>query len=407
MKYETEYFKYDPPYAPGTLFFHDSIQSKYGLCPYIKLQLTFNDQEDSQLTEEVRQNRLKWLSQQSDGGALYFEMFKKIYQPDDHKTDLDAKSSMIENFLDVHLTDSQKELYQSSLEILDEYLKCQIKTKRIKDKYKLCIHNLSILFSETFLQIHEYLSIRFKHGIGINYINNHFEAKSYIPVFDTMLEEYKSVNDMILTKTKYNTNTKKNLKHELYMFFNKKATFKSEQSNKQTGQYFKKWSELTIVEQKERICSYLKWYISSEIAHLDQHKLEDVIVRASNDMGLKLEEKQLLNKDIKWNSKSGVIEKIKSFVFDKNTLTYSIQKVDAQSNKKTLYAINEKVVNEEILYWILKYVQTKDELTQEDKDKCLERVRSKLAVKKMYNKDKLMILNKIDEIFGIVKSNDM
>jgi hypothetical protein len=67
---------------------------------------------------------------------------------------------------------------------------------------------------------------------------------------------------------------------------------------------------------------------------------------------------------------------------------------------------SEKIINEELLYYILKKSQNNlDTPSKEDKDAFTERIKIKLKIKKLTANDKLKICEKYDEIFTVIKNN--
>ena len=59
--------KFELTNVPGNLFFYKDIKNKYGVCPYIKIE------------ELVKENRLKWLSEQKDSGDLYYNCYNRFF----------------------------------------------------------------------------------------------------------------------------------------------------------------------------------------------------------------------------------------------------------------------------------------------------------------------------------------
>ena len=60
--------------VPGNLFFYKDIKNNYGLCPYIKIE------------ELVKENRLKWLSEQKDGGTLYNNCYNRLFNKSNYNS---------------------------------------------------------------------------------------------------------------------------------------------------------------------------------------------------------------------------------------------------------------------------------------------------------------------------------
>ena len=76
------------------------------------------------------------------------------------------------------------------------------------------------------------------------------------------------------------------------------------------------------------------------------------------------------------------------------------------SSRTIITKESEKIINEEMLYFILKRVQNGAvESTKEDKEKFAERIKIKLKIKKITVNDKIKIFEKYDEIFDVVVNN--
>lgn len=95
-----------------------------------------------------------------------------------------------------------------------------------------------------------------------------------------------------------------------------------------------------------------------------------------------------------------------------NDTTTSVKSEDVQCLKKKvsirtiITKESEKIINEELLYYILKKSETNSETpSKQDKDDFAERIKTKLKIKKLNLNDKLKIYEKYDEIFKVIKNN--
>lgn len=169
---EKKYLQYDSKKYPGSLFLSKNILKSYGLCPYLDLDLNNLESIDP---DSLDKNRLSWLKEQSDNGGLFFDLYDDLI---DKKNLIELRNTKLQyekdinNLLKESLTVSQNEYLQKSIVFLEEYVNCMIKTKRIKEQFKIMINNISILFSETNLEIHSYLSIRFNITLVVNIIDS-------------------------------------------------------------------------------------------------------------------------------------------------------------------------------------------------------------------------------------------
>jgi hypothetical protein len=391
----------------------------------------------------------------------------------------------IYNFTKSILTQSQLDLYDNSVSFIKEYTSCNIKTKRIKEKYKVLINNLSILYSETSLEFHTYLSLLFNNTFVINIINSNCNSKKndsqdkfnkiiITERFTKYVTKYKTNIENREKKQKFITNTIRNLNDSLYSFLTDKKTFLSKQNITfskskifQQGKYFKRWILLTETERLERFLSYSVYYV-------DKFLIENLVIKQEdrdfftdklyNILKLALQSKTLIYRDFTWNTKRGIIENIKILKFadkefilnftkrenkgakadkerkkqlelnTKNEKTTNDQITNDQitndqitndqitndqiTNEKTLILKkkvstrtiitkeSEKIINEELLYYILKRSENNsDTPSKEDKDAFTERIKLKLKIKKLTVNDKLKICEKYDEIFTVIKNN--
>jgi len=144
-QYKTEYNKHDPEKYPGFLFLAEEVLSNYGPCPFVKMDIKYNE-EDEQLMPSMTVDRKAWLESQQDGGTVYFNLYEKLVEQKELNL---AKSELIDaekDLLDFYKSATEKNEGASSLasvlEFAEEYVKCTIKTKRIKERYKTFIHTL-------------------------------------------------------------------------------------------------------------------------------------------------------------------------------------------------------------------------------------------------------------------------
>ncbi len=421
----------DPKTIPCFLFFHNGIIEKYGLCPYIKIK-----ENDTTETTEIK--RRKWLQSQDQNGILYFDLFEKLVEKKELKEiqkKIDELNEQINLSIKKVLSESQYELYEISLNYLNEYLSASVKTKRIKDKYKIVINNLSILYNETKLPIHNYLSEKEKTVLRINDIkknNNKIEHIEYIlSDFEYKIDKLKELYQKNQSSTKYIQNTINNLKYTQNHFiqFNKLPTnFVGENSSqnqiKQKGNYFKKWSKLNDEERSERFLSYATYYVDKKLIMsqiIDNSYREKLISDFQTHLNNWYNSKILKYKSIKWSTQSGIIENVLHVNFDINKkefeFTVQIEKKKSTDIKKksvvskSLFTEeNEKIINEEILIFILKEKHNslnENQISDDKKEQLLEIIKTKLKLKRILIKDKEDIYSKINEIYNVVSKNQV
>lgn len=441
---EKKYFECDCSKLPSYLFLSKNILKSYGLCPHLDLDL-----ENPIDKESIYNQRLEWLMSQKDKGKMLFDLYEDLIQ-EHNLNKLQLEKTNIENhiseFINSNFTKSQFEYFNNAIGFLEEYLNCHIKTKRIKERFKMMINDLSILYSETNFEIHTYLSIRFDIPIVVNIMENKnthknpLELALMIEKFSKYLEDYRNAIENLENKKKYVINTLKNLKMDLYYYLTDKQAFlkkeniiESKRSNvTQTGKYFKKWSSLTQNEKLERLSCFATYYIDKNLIEskiIDQSKREEYINSLDTILLNSFKNKTLTYKNLSWNTKRGIIEKIKTLNQSNNTngIVFTLQNTNENetqnsnsnetsntkvqdkkkiSSKSIINKESEKIINEQLLYFIVKRIQNGVEnITDEDKENCLNKLKTKLKIKKISTNDKKQILDKYTEIFDVVKQN--
>lgn len=462
MEYETmekNYLHHDPKDVPGCLFLHKDVLKSYGLCPYLDIDL-----ENPINSSDIEKTRLEWLETTEDKGMTYFSLYNNLFMKDEICELLLQKQNLeneIFEYITNLLTPSQLEYYKNSDVFIQEYNSCNVKTKRLKERFKTMINWLSILYSETDIEFHKYLSHRYNLQIVVNLIESKETTKKLTSIeklqksmsidrFTNYLETYSEINDKIDTKTKYCLNTLKNLKLDFYSYLTDRQAFLGKQDIpnikrlriSQEGKYYKKWSQLTDDERFDRFKSFSVYYVDKNLidAKLLEKDLRDIKIDELYKLLVEsFQSKRLMYKNITWNVKRGVVDTIKILRYnedntfslvqidetskknDDNTVTNSTindskttnstQNKDITSKKKvSLRTIitkeSEKIINEDLLYFILKRVQNGTiESTKEDKEKFAERIKTKLKIKKITVNDKMKIFEKYDEIFEVVINN--
>jgi hypothetical protein len=308
LEAEEKYLEKDPVDLPSYIFLHNRIQKEYGVCPYLNI-------DSEQTTDEIYNLRLTWLESQSDKGQLFFEMRDDII----HKKELDTLQNkkqeieqQIDDFIKSHINDSLFDLYTQSEIFIKEFSQTAIKTKRLKERFRQIVHNLSILLAETGIEVQNYLGIKYNQQIDVNLID--FNDKKLVSQdkFQRVLlndqladyvELYKIIIEKMQLKQKYITNTLKNLKGQLYNFLSNKTKTTPEVYN-QVGKYFKRWITLTQEEQLERFESFCIYYINK--LGIDNLTLNDLVKDAFLT-------KKMVYRDYTWNATKGIIEKMKDW----------------------------------------------------------------------------------------------
>ena len=208
-----------------------------------------------------------------------------------------------------------------------------IKTKRLKERYKSLVHNLSILYSETNIEFHVLLSTKYNFQVDVNKFDNvepkqstiqdRFQILLLIDKFNEYINSYKKILESILSKEKYITNIIKNLKTDLCLFITDQKTFLSKcqdlhhnlQQPKitQCGKYFKRWITLSQNEQLERFMSFSTYYIEKMLQNntINTCEKDQLVETLYNLLKNAHVSKQMIYRDFTWNTSLGIIDKIK------------------------------------------------------------------------------------------------
>lgn len=494
---ESDYIKIDPREFPAFLFFDKTIINKYGLCPYIIpiseetlvesafVPITENQENNynKDTTTYFLNNRIEWLQNTNDKGKLYYDLFDKIINELEIKKLVQSQNNLdlyFTNCINDIFTESQHKLYKESIQFLKEYIECNIKTKKIKEKYKIVINNISTLVIETNLNVNTYLSLIYSCDIPINNLpttQSNITFKFISDSFNEKLLQYKEIKNSISSNIKFIKNTKNNLELELYEYlFNKPKNI----IKPQIGKFFnKKLSSLTIDEKNDRFESFADYFVNKHLIStnlLQSSKKNDTItfllnlLKKSHNVSkikkikktkqhLKLNENNenkldennenklnennenkndndndnddkkeytLKYKNIRWNNKNGVIDKITTLQWDdiKQILFIEdeikpVEIVNIKSEydtvipdkskkissiKTILTKQNEKIINEEIIKYILiKNVKDNSgENSNELKNNFIDIIKLKLKLKRITNNDKISISKKFDEIYNFM-----
>lgn len=462
---EKTYLEYDSDKLPGNLFLHKDILKSYGLCPFIDIQFeedvdrrqgTFNEDVDRRQVTLVRQvtydKRLKWLQRQSDSGELYFSLYDDLVKRSKCKEMFDNKIVLertIYDFIKQNISESLLNIYDGCINFIEEYVNCTIKTKRIKERYNLFINDLSVLYSETSIEFHSYLSIKYNMHIVVNILKPNIKQKEYFLVreqFDDFIKRYKIESKEIENRNLFIKNTLRNINTDLYSFLTEKQTFINKLSNVnaiksnsvvQVGKYFKRWSVLTKQEQIERFESFSHFYVDKYLVNtliIENEERDKMVETLFNLLKTNFENKRMVYRDYSWNTTRGLIENVKILKYNKDTgftlkFTKQMPSKDGQlrkqkemessendskknapikkvSSRTIITKDSEKVINEELLYFILSRIQNGvDNIDNIDKESFCEKIKIKLKVKKLMLNDKAKIYKKYDEVFEIVKNN--
>lgn len=403
------YLKNDPCDVPAYLFFHDIIIKKYGLCPYINH------------IGDVKNNRITWLNQQDDKGETYYTLYNKINKKSEHQLYQEKKENIeknIEQIINVTLNDSQKQMFVTMMELIYEYKKSKLKTKKIKEKYNKIIFYCNKLYDETCLNIHDYLNKKTKINViiipeeqkeltlqeGMIHLNFKMELSNY----DEILDKIKLSEKYIKNTIKHTHKALDNYLTNLNVTNTHTITPNANKSVHQEGKYFKKWSCLSNDERYERFESYTKYYISKHFKN-DTELYEKMLKYIKESYNNKI----IHYTNIKWNTKKGIIEKMNHFVYDDETNTFKFiiketQKSKKPSSPRTIFSQqNEEVINEHILTYLIKNKKESNILDEKFKKICFENIKNNLDLKVISKSDSLILDKKYNDIYNIIQKNNV
>ena len=146
-------------------------------------------------------------------------------------------------------------------------------------------------------------------------------------------------------------------------------------------------------------------------------------------------QKKIVYRNCIWNIKLGIIENVKILIYnndtnefilnnttENNTTETSRQGVKKISTKTIITKHVEKIINEELLYFIVKKLKDLDKfdketdldkfdkedvntINQKNKEDFIDNIKEKLCVKKINKNDKEIIYKTYDNIYEIIANN--
>lgn len=408
--------KYNCKELPAFLFFDREISDKYKLCPFIELN------------KNTLQDRKNWLHDTFDKGKLYFDLYNKLINKETLRVLLSNKEGIEKYFNEIHstLNNEDKKSLEKVYEYIKEYKSANVKTKKLKEKFKVIINNISVIVENNDVKINEFLSLNYDINIPINTICN-VESKENVKktivnlgisrLYDEYLDDYLKVKNDIDTANKFILNKFNNLNQELYDYLYKKSTDKK--YVKQLGKYFKKWSELSDEEKFDRFESYAEYFPR-------KYLLEPGVITDELQISNLVDELKILittdgierikYKNLKWNINSGIIENINCIKYDDTTskffLTIEKEIIKSTSTIKKASSIRtvlnkdvNKIINEELMKHLIvakKQKKLNEENIKDLKDTFLEKIKEKLRLKRIILNDRSEINKKFDEIYNLI-----
>lgn len=408
-----KFLENDDPNLPSWWFMLESNIKFYG----IRDKLFYNKPINEQAFEKEKINDLSLLKKdflnETDNGEHFKKTVNRIVNESDLKEHEKQKQKLGENcemLLGDHLTPTQLQMFNESKLILKEYTGAPIKSKKIKEKYKQLVNNLSTIYAETGFEIHKYMSFCNFFKTSEIIINKFGKINSVkiqeIQLFDKFNQDLKEVTIAISTEKKIIQNNISNAKTRLI-----KEIQRIEKENtifRQTGKFFKKWSDLIEEEKKDRIDSYSEYYVR-RILNMESvtNNMEDLIINLSTLLNTCILNKEIKYKDLKWNQKLGCIYNVNFILYDLNQQKFEIaipNENKANSQKKPSMRTQfqspemDKKLNDMILRSLINTVDIKKEVLLED-------IKKNFSLTRILLNDKIFILKRIDIIRTVIKSN--
>lgn len=336
------------------LLFHDSMNRVYG-------NIDLNDN-----VEEI-------LSQTVDSGVIYYDFYNRIINKNilnGLQEQLDALSSTIIEYLQKILSDDDYKNFIELHESIYMYYFKSKKTKISKYNYNSNVNKLYTISLKCGIDLCKILSLLFNKDIILLFGTENINDDSYIELHD-YINEYSRLFRKFEQEKKFITNIDRISRANYLQYINKPKI----NIIKQEGKYFKKWSLLKRDEKFERITSHLEYtYPTIQSDVLQRFTVELLLI--------------IKYQDLKWNTKSGIVESIKIVKYnqDDNNLT-----IHSTENKTRILFDDNNVlsgINEEILYYILT-IPSHCSLS------CIKYIGEKLKISKIHKDDKA----KISEIY--------
>lgn len=318
------YEKADVAEYPGYTFLISAVVEAYGICPYLNV---FDPALDGALS------RGKWISEQSDNGAVYFREKNRV-----EDTSMDANLDREHEDLKTTLTNRVTETINNDIELaghllqtFDELLtafwtckRSKSMNKQMKELKAKVTHTMdAVMLGSRGLDFNRYMSI--VHDVQIKYKPpllelDHPDAKNWFSELCLQCTANRAQRDR-------NAVIRANIKRAALV---RLADLIAQQFKlPQSGKYFQKWSSLTDEKQAERIQSYCEWYVRDNCLPTSlTGKMYDFVKE-------KLAEKAIRVSDIKWETKRGMINNINGIVLSYDNESFDVEKRIVTKARKT------------------------------------------------------------------------
>ena len=302
-----EYEKHDSLIYPAWSLLLPAVVQAYGVCPYLNIN---NPQHE--------EDRKEWLRSRGDGGKVHTDAMETLFDPERH-----ASWERMHTLAQEDLTLFVKKALNEHAMDLEEVLKCiraqqrsstgRTKSKRDKGPQEVAekVQNVCGIDISRFIELTEGWKVKLN-----------LETKETDGHFDVLCKKAEDAKNLSMQSV-INSNKQRQAAYKtLSKLIDRK--FQVEQQ----GLYFNsRWFNLTPDQQEERIESYCAYYIqglgqpASLVAVMKDFVLENIA------------SKELRSNDIKWSSKTGLVEALPC-EFDDITDTFRLRERVVKKPKK-------------------------------------------------------------------------
>jgi hypothetical protein len=428
LEFLKEYTANDSIELPGLIFCVEEVMNSYRHLPgFVNVVSSGPDTLSSPRPTDTTELRRKWLDNTPDKGSYYYDAKNRLLNGSKLiKLSKERESIIldIEKFINKKLTNHQLTQLEKIGNDLQTYKSAKVKSKKLKELYSECIKSITKINNETFLPIHMYLSLLYKIDLCIE-CNSSTQEKMIFVEYINQLEKTIENEER---EQRYIKNVLTRTEEQLHEII-KTLKAQNHQYAKQTGKYFTKWSQLSDLEKKERVDSWIRWYIYKTfmLGKLisTQEEMESLINKLEITLSVKIPYRY-----IKWNVKAGIITTINgitysssdgtfSFSGNSNTTTdnftndYDCESTDGVHEQSSGFPdsvskgtsvtesfltkkCNEKIANDIILEGILKEYSFKE---------CVDKIKIKLGISKILSNEREILSKKYNHIKSIISNS--
>jgi hypothetical protein len=325
-----DYKEHDSKDYPAFVFCISDVIASYGQCPHLQF-------DEIPLRE-------KWLKSTHDEGKVFFEIRDRILsktalQEIESNLEMDRTTldTFLRNTLDEHgyttpssykNTETNTHPMDYIVESIRTYQQVKNRTNAARNEWKEVQKFIDEIFDHLGINFVKYL--RLVHDMTFRYRHNEINTKNNVE-YENHCDAYSKNQRALLSEE----NFIRKKQEEGYQTLQKIVANNFEFD--QSGKYFKRWTLLTKDQQKERIQTYLDWYLRSYV-HLSVQDREIQIAATITKIETALESGKLKNSSVKWVMKTGIITEIEGLGIDGQTLTFEVPSKVKVSKKKVSFA---------------------------------------------------------------------